>query len=138
MQMRLEAEMARDLAADSELSLPDYGILIFLTDQPEGRLRLYELVQGLGWEQSRVSKQVSRMQERGLVEKVRCSTDRRGWHVQVTDEGRKAIEAAAPSHLATVRRSFIDHVSPEELEVIADVAERVLEKLNGSAVSPPG
>ena len=43
MQMRLEGELARQLAADSGLSYPDYVVLVALTDQPDGRMRLFEL-----------------------------------------------------------------------------------------------
>lgn len=126
MQLQLAGALARSLEANSDLSLADYGVLIFLTDQPEGRLRLFELAEGLGWEKSRLSHQVARMVSRGLVEKQRCSADRRGWHVSVTSEGRRAIEAAAPSHLETVRELFVDRLSPKQLEAVAEVAEIVL------------
>ena len=69
MQMRLNAQLARDLAAHSELSYQDYVVLVALTAQPEGRMRLFELGHQLGWEKSRLSHQVTRMAERGLVEK---------------------------------------------------------------------
>ncbi len=61
MQMRLEGELARQLAADSGLSYPDYVVLVALTDRPDGRMRLFELADVLGWEKSRLSHQVNRM-----------------------------------------------------------------------------
>ena len=78
MQMRLEGELARQLAADSALSYPDYLVLVALTDRPDGRMRLFELAEALGWEKSRVSHQVARMTDRGLVAKKKCDSDRRG------------------------------------------------------------
>jgi DNA-binding MarR family transcriptional regulator len=126
MQMRLETELARDLADGTGLSYPDYVVLVALTDRPDGQLRLLELGAALGWEKSRLSHHVARMVDRGLVEKRRYDADRRGACVAVTTEGRRRIEAAAPRHLLAVRRLFIDLLSPEELDVIAGVAERVL------------
>jgi DNA-binding MarR family transcriptional regulator len=69
------------------------------------------------------------MAERGFVAKERCNLDRRGAEVVVTKVGRKAIEAAAPGHVAAVRRLFVDLLSDEQLEAVAGVAETVLAAL---------
>jgi DNA-binding MarR family transcriptional regulator len=129
MQMRLTAHLARQLAT-SGLSYSDFVVLVSLTDQPDGRMRLYELGRGLGWEKSRLSHHIARMAERGLVTKERCGADRRGAFVVVTSRGRKEIEAAAPGHVEEVRRLFVDRLSPEELEHIAAAAEAVLAGLD--------
>ena len=126
MQMRLEAELARQLAAESGLSYPDYLVLVALTDRADGRMRLFELADVLGWEKSRASHHVGRMVERGLVKKERCDSDRRGFYVVVTARGRREIEAAAPGHVAAVRRLFVDRLTPEQLEAVGDAAEAVL------------
>src|SRR6478609_5117961 len=84
MQMRLDGERARQLAADSDLSYPDYLVLVALTDRPDGRMRLFELGAVLGWEKSRLSHHVARMAARGLVDKEQCDDDRRGAHVVAT------------------------------------------------------
>jgi DNA-binding MarR family transcriptional regulator len=129
MQMRLEAELARQLAAESGLSYPDYLVLVTLTDAPDGRMRLFELGSTLGWEKSRLSHHVSRMADRGLVKKEPCDDDRRGSFVVVTKRGRKEIEAAAPGHVRSVRQLFVDRLTPDELDVIANAAEKVLAQL---------
>jgi DNA-binding MarR family transcriptional regulator len=127
MQMRLTALLARDLSTHSDLSYQDYAVLVALTDEPEGRMRLFQLGNELGWEKSRISHQVSRMVQRGLVEKTKCGSDRRGAFVAVTPAGRREISAAAPSHLDAVRRLFVDRLTPAQLAGICDVAEVVLE-----------
>ena len=129
MQMRLERELSRQLAADSALSYPDYLVLVALTDRPDGRMRPFELAATLGWEKSRVSHQVARMAERGLVDKQRCDSDRRGAFVVVTRRGRKEIEAAAPGHVEAVRRLFVDRLTPRQLDDVAEAAETVLAAL---------
>lgn len=135
MQMRLEAAIARRLAAESGLSYPDYLVLVALTDAPDGRLRPFELGRVLGWEKSRLSHQVARMADRGLVGKQACAADRRGAYVAVTAKGRKEIAAAAPGHVRAVRALFVDRLTAEELDVITAAAERVLAAMDGDAVA---
>jgi DNA-binding MarR family transcriptional regulator len=144
MQARLNAQLARDLSVHSELSYQDYVVLVALTAQPDGRLRLSRLGHELGWEKSRVSHQVKRMAERGLVEKCRSDDDGRGAVVQVSALGRERIEAAAPSHVEAVRRLFVDQLTRAQLDDLAVVSRRVLEAVvaeeacPGSEVDLPG
>ena len=130
MQLRLAGRLAADVAATSELSYADYLVLVALSDRPDGRARLFELAEALGWEKSRVSHQVARMTGRGLVKKERCDGDRRGAFVVVTEPGREAVEAAAPHHVAIVRRLFIDPLTPGELDALTSAAEKVLAVLD--------
>lgn len=136
MQMRLEGELARQLAADGGLSYPDYVVLVALTDRPDGRMRLFELGGVLGWEKSRLSHHVNRMAGRGLVAKEKCDADRRGAFVAITGKGRTTIESAAPGHARTVRRLFVDRLTPDELDAIAIAAEKVLTALDDPAGLP--
>ena len=133
MQMRLEGELARQLAADSGLSYPDYVVLVALTDRPDGRMRLFELADVLGWEKSRLSHHVGRMANRGLVTKEKCGADRRGAYVVISTRGRREIAAAAPGHVGAVRRLFVDRLSPAQLDAIGDAAETVLASLDEHA-----
>jgi len=130
MQMRLDGELARLLAAESGLSYQDYTVLVALTAQPEGRMRAFELGALLGWEKSRLSHHVRRMAERGLVKKEKCASDRRGSFVAVTAAGRKEIEDAAPGHVTAVRQLFVDRLTGAQLDALADVAETVLAGLD--------
>lgn len=132
MDLRLNGALARQLAADSGLSYPDYVVLVALTDQSDGRLRLFELGRILGWEKSRLSHQISRMAARGLVTKERCDADRRGAYVVLSAKGRREIEAAAPGHVALVRKLFVDVLSPAQLDAVAEAAETVLARLEAT------
>jgi DNA-binding MarR family transcriptional regulator len=116
----------RQLATESGLSYQDYLVLVALTDQPDGRTRLFELGQHLGWEKSRLSHHITRMAERGLVAKEKCASDRRGAFVVVTKRGRNEIAAAAPGHVDAVRRLFVDRLTPEQLRAVGEAAEVVL------------
>ena len=137
MQLRLEGALARQLAAGSNLSYPDFVVLVALTDRPNGRVRLFELARDLGWEKSRLSHQVARMAQRGLVTKEQCDSDRRGAFVVVTKEGRAAIEAAAPGHVDAVRQLFVDVLTPDQLDALGDAAETVLAAFDAPAAEGP-
>ena len=129
----LGAELNRRLQASSGLSLADYDVLVRLTDAPDGRLRPYELQRELHWEQSRLSHHLARMHRRGLVRREECDEDRRGAYVLLTEAGREAITAAAPDHVETVRRLFIDALSPEQLRALEGLAAQVLARLETPA-----
>ncbi len=128
MELQLSATIGRELAVDG-LSNQDYSVLAELSERPDNQARLSELGCQLGWEKSRVSHHISRMETRGLVQRAKCPTDQRGWFVVLTDAGRQAIEAAAPGHVAVVRRHFIDLLSAEQLRTLNDIAETVLDNL---------
>jgi DNA-binding MarR family transcriptional regulator len=130
MQMRLDSALNRQLMVDSELSLPDYAVLVSLTDRAEGRQRLFELAEDIGWERSRLSHHINRMARRGLVVKEVCDQDRRGAFVVLTDAGLAAIQKAAPLHVAAVRRLVTDQLDSSELAIVGNAAEKILRALD--------
>lgn len=129
MQLQLTGRLNRELGEASGLSFQDYTVLASLTDSPEGRQRAFELGRSLGWEKSRLSHHISRMVERGLVQRERCPTDLRGAFVVITDHGRSEIEAAAPGHVASVRKYFVDLLTPAQLATLGTIAGTVLDEL---------
>jgi DNA-binding MarR family transcriptional regulator len=129
MQGRLTARLNRQLQADSGLSLADYEVLVHLTDREEGRLRPFELQRDLQWEQSRLSHHLTRMERRGLVRREECADDGRGAFVVITEEGRRAITAAAPGHVETVRTLFFDGLTRDQVAALERLAADVLDRL---------
>jgi DNA-binding MarR family transcriptional regulator len=126
----LTATLAREMASSSELSMADFSVLVKLTDVPSGRVRISELADELGWERSRVSHQLKRMQGRKLVERSECVEDGRGSFVGITAAGREAIAQAAPPHVETVRRLVIDHLDANELATLGRLTEKLLAALD--------
>lgn len=129
MQLQLQAHLSRGLLVHG-LSFQDYLVLASLSDRSDGRCRVVELSHELGWEKSRLSHHISRMCQRTLVSKLPCPSDQRGTFIVITREGRRQLAAAAPDHVADVRRLFFSVVRPSEVKVIARVASRVLENLD--------
>lgn len=125
----LDLQVARDLAADSGFSDADYDVLSNLSETTGHRLRLTELAGRMLWSKSRLSHHVSRMEQRGLVRRSERESDRRGADIVLTEEGWAAIEAAAPRHVESVRRLFIDVLSVEEIKVLGEIAEKIVAHL---------
>ncbi|ROO63144.1 MarR family transcriptional regulator [Micromonospora sp. Llam0] len=128
MRRDLEAALAYGLARDG-LSVSDFEVLARLSQAPAGRMRARDLAEAIGWDKARLSKHVTRMSTRGLVERREAASDGRGQVVALTERGERVMAAAVPNHVATVRRHFFDLIEPEEL----DALDRVMTKVNARA-----
>jgi len=126
----LSAALNRQLMRDSELSSADYEVLVVLSETPDGSLRAGELGRATGWEKSRLSHHIKRMEARHLVERQDCLTDGRGLLVAITEHGRSAIGAAAPGHVRAVREFVIDVLTPAQLEMLAEAGEAISARLS--------
>jgi DNA-binding MarR family transcriptional regulator len=125
---QIEAHLSRRLQA-SGLSGADYEILAVLSEHHGDHMSSQELGNALSWEKSRLSHQLRRMQKDGLITREPNPDDARSTLVCLLPVGRAAIEKAAPGHVADVRRNFIDLLTPAELDLLADLNERVLRHL---------
>lgn len=131
LQGRLHLEIQRDLKESSGLTEPEFEVLVHLSEA-DGPLRMTALADALQWERSRVSHQVTRMAKRGLVQRTSCPEDGRGAFVSTTDEGMREIEKAAPDHVRTVRRVFLDRLDDDDKRELA----RLLALVEGTGGGP--
>ena len=129
MRTQLLSRLARQLQVDSGLSEADFEVLVHVSEAPKARVRAVDLGRRLGWEKSRLSKQVSRMEGRGLVRRQECESDRRGADIVLTAKGRRAITEAAPRHAVEIRRLFVDALTPAQLDALAEISQAVLDHL---------
>ncbi|MBS1848368.1 MAG: winged helix-turn-helix transcriptional regulator [Actinobacteria bacterium] len=127
MSAAVDQALARQMLANSRLSLADYAVLVCLSESADGARRSFEIAELLQWEASRLSHQLRRMAGRGLVEARGCPTDGRGRVTAITDAGRAALVSAAPCHVAEVRRVFIDRLDTAQLDALAAIADSVLD-----------
>jgi DNA-binding MarR family transcriptional regulator len=134
----LTSALEARLISNSGLSGADYALLHPLSIADCGLLRTRDLGQAVGWERSRLSHQVSRMEKRGLVTREECASDARGSMVKLTELGRKAIEAAAPDHVAAARSYFFDKLTREEQDLLTGVLDRILAGLPARDLCGPG
>jgi DNA-binding MarR family transcriptional regulator len=129
MRALLDLQINRDLARDAGLSEPDYDVLSNLSETEGYRWRLSDLAARMLWSKSRLSHHLTRMQQRGLITREDCPEDGRGAVVVLTQGGLRAIQAAAPDHVASVRRHLIDLLSPDQIAALGDITETVLSHL---------
>ncbi|HET9691374.1 MAG TPA: MarR family winged helix-turn-helix transcriptional regulator [Acidimicrobiales bacterium] len=124
---RVSAGVARDLSRDHGLSEPEYAVMVHLSESPGHTVRMGELAAGLDWSRSRLSHLLTRMEARGLVTRRDCPSDARGALATLTPTGLAEITAAAPGHVASVRRHFVDLLDHEQLAQVAAAMQAVLD-----------
>lgn len=106
----VERAMDTRLLTTEEISSADFSVLVQLSEADGGVVRMRELCEGLKWDRSRMSHQITRMEKRGLVTKLRCANDSRGIDVELTAHGRDVIERAAPDHVRMIRSIVFDQL----------------------------
>jgi DNA-binding MarR family transcriptional regulator len=128
--LRVHAAVIKALDAELEarhgVPLSSYEVLMFLSEAPEGRLRMCELADGVLLSRSGLTRLVDRLERQGLIARACCPQDARGAFAVLTEAGRDLVARARPTHLDGVRRSFLDHLTPPERERLGDLWERVL------------
>jgi DNA-binding MarR family transcriptional regulator len=122
----LQTHLDRELQRDSGIPHGYYEILVRLSEAPDRVLRMSELADAAESSRSRLSHAVTRLETAGWVIRESCPTDRRGSFARLTDSGFAALEAAAPSHVASVRRHLIDQLTPEQVRQLGEISEAML------------
>lgn len=117
----LRAELATRLQRESGLSPGDYAVLLALSEADGERLRSSDLAARVGWERSRLSHHLGRMERRGLLRREECAADNRGAEVVLAPPGAEAFHRATVPHLRDVRELFVDALDPEQLATVGDV-----------------
>lgn len=112
-----------------DLTMADYEVMAQLSDAPGRRMRMSELAELAMLSKSRLSHRMKVMERAGWVRREECVEDRRGYWAVMTDKGLKAIVAAAPSHVESVRKRLIDQLSVKEQEALAGIFGHVTEEL---------
>ncbi|WP_283136434.1 MarR family winged helix-turn-helix transcriptional regulator [Rhizohabitans arisaemae] len=121
----VDAKIARDLERDSGLSMPDYEVLAAVTQLsgPETCVRVRGLATRMNWDHSRLSRQLGRMERRGLIARESCDLDGRGDDVLLTEAGRRAYREATPAHLTSIDRHFTGALSAGQLDALTGIEQ---------------
>ena len=119
----------RDLREQHDLSMPEYEILVRLSEAPGHRMRMADLANSVSHSRSRVTHTVARMEKDGLVTRAACLSDGRGVEAALTDAGYARLEAAAPTHVEGVRRFLVDLVEEEDFAAMGRVFNAVADNL---------
>jgi DNA-binding MarR family transcriptional regulator len=107
------ARVGRDIAQATGLSGPEFGVLSRLAGPGKGQMRQQVLAGMLAWDKSRLSHQLTRMQERSLIERRL---------IALTQLGREKLDAARPVHAASIRRNLLSRLTQEQIDTIVRVS----------------
>jgi DNA-binding MarR family transcriptional regulator len=113
------------LMAEADLPLPWHEVLVRVSRAGEELMRMQELARSVLLSKSGLTRLADRMEQAGLIERRACPSDRRGVFIGITDRGREALDRAGPVFLAAVREHLTDRLSPEELDNLVALLERV-------------
>jgi len=121
----------RDLRTTHGLSMPEYEILVRLSEAPGRSIRMAELANAVAHSRSRVTHTIARLEREGIVMRGQCSDDGRGVSAVLTDHGFSVLEEAAHTHVQGVHDYLIENADPADFEAMGRVMQSVVEQLHG-------
>lgn len=122
--------LSRELQEEFGLTITDYEILVRLSEASNKQMRMSELAQKTMLSRSRLSHQIDRLEDRGLVNRRSCEDDRRGQNCVMTNKGWDTLVAAAPLHVSGVRKHFVDQLTDAEYEALGKALGKVAAHLD--------
>jgi DNA-binding MarR family transcriptional regulator len=127
--MRAHAALAKRLDAALEqahgLPLTSYEVLLYLVEADGGRMRMCDLAERSQLSRSGLTRLADRLERDGLLERCTCDHDARGAYACLTELGRERLGAARETHRQVVREQFLSRFSERELDVLAEMWERI-------------
>jgi len=121
--------LSRQITQHSGITAAEYVVLVSLSELPVPEISLNRLATNLGWEISRMSHQISRMEESGLVKKTRNSEDSRSFNVSITPQGRKVAETAIPLQSKEINHCFSEVLTKQQMETLIEISEVIAQHM---------
>jgi DNA-binding MarR family transcriptional regulator len=134
----LRSVLAARLQSETGLSSGDYAVLLALSEADDRRMRSSELAAHIGWERSRLSHHLGRMERRGLIRREECATDNRGAEIRSTPAGLEAFREASAPHLHANRELFVDALTPAQLAAAGEIADALRARLASATPAASG
>ena len=125
----------QQLQRDSNLAMVEYQVLAMLSESPERTMRMSSLAEVTNASLSRLSHLVKRLEGRGLVRREPDPADGRFTNAILTQKCFQTLAEAAPGHVAHVRSLVIDVLSPEQLRRLGLAADRIMSRIDTSAIN---
>ncbi|GAA2863807.1 MarR family transcriptional regulator [Actinoplanes cyaneus] len=132
----LQRELDRDLQRDHGISKAEFSVLVTLHEARGGAMRVGELAESLGWEKSRVAHQLTRMENRELVDRTDHESNGRRVSIRLTAKGRSAAENAIVSHGANIRRHFFDALTSDQAAAIHAWSRQTIDRDQATGPEP--
>jgi DNA-binding MarR family transcriptional regulator len=124
-------QLDAELLAAHDMTTRDYEVLLYLAQAEELRLPMSALAERTMLTRSGITRLIDGLVERGLIERVSCPSDARVSYAMLTQNGHEKLRSAGCTHVASIRRLFLEHFDPDEVEALA----RLLRRLPGASGS---
>lgn len=134
----VDAAVARAVEGATGLSLADLEVLVAVRDETAECVRVSPLAESMRWSRSRLSRQLGRMERRGLVERVACDRDGRGDDIELTPEGLRLLARAEPEVAEAVDRYVVERLTARQLSALGAIVDRLLEPFDPPEDGPRG
>ncbi|WP_166970495.1 MarR family winged helix-turn-helix transcriptional regulator [Brevibacterium atlanticum] len=125
----LTAELDKELRDKHGIGLPEYEILVRLSEHEDRTMRMALLATDTTMSRSRLTHSVARMEKRGLLERSAIPEDGRGVNCVMTEAGWELLQAAAPDHVGGVRTHLVDLLDPEEMATLGRIFTKVYDHM---------
>ncbi len=125
---QIEARIEKALQGAHDLSVREYSLLDVLSRQhsgPGGHLQMKQVADAVVLSQSATTRLVARLEDRGLLKRYICDTDRRGIYTDVTDEGQELLIAARPTNDGALREALDEAARDPELAPLVRAVEEL-------------
>ncbi|WP_084074955.1 MarR family winged helix-turn-helix transcriptional regulator [Demequina sp. NBRC 110052] len=131
----MPAAIEEELRRDAGLSLFEFSVLALLARSPERTETMSRVAESTHVSASRLSHAAARLEERGLIERTACPTDRRSVFAVLTDAGLEKLEVSLPIHTAGIRRVVLDALDDADRDHLARILATLLrhDRIGGEA-----
>jgi DNA-binding MarR family transcriptional regulator len=127
-QRLLAQELERGLQRDFGISKAEFSVLVTLSRAAGGQLRVGDLAESLAWDKSRVSHQLTRMENRGFAKRIESGARGRRTGIELTPKGRGVVESAIRGHGDNIRRFFFETLTSEQAAAIRAWSDQMVER----------
>jgi DNA-binding MarR family transcriptional regulator len=118
-------ELDAELVLEHGMTARDYEVLLYLAQADDRKLPMSALAESTMLTRSGITRLVDGLVGGGLIERIACPSDARVSYAQLTDQGYEKLRAAGSTHVASIRRLFLEHFSPEEIDSLASLLGRL-------------
>ncbi len=130
-------ELDAELLVEHDLTTRDYEVLLYLAQAEDRRLPMSALSESTMLTRSGITRLVDGLVARALIERVSCRNDARVSYARLTESGYEKLRQAGRTHIASIRRLFLENFSPEEVELLASLLGRLPGATRGGSCSVP-
>ncbi|WP_308192201.1 MarR family transcriptional regulator [Mycobacterium sp. MYCO198283] len=124
--LRLTARLNQQLVDKHDLTLDDVRLLHALSLSPDRSMRMGQLADVLAGTPSRITRQLSRLEARGLAARRRCADDGRGVIASITETGCRLVSDAVVTYSKGVRSDYLGQLTRPQVIAISDCCRRLV------------